>query len=136
MWLGLPCTYWPVNGVGGPAPVHAAGSAPILVVGTTRDPATPYAQAERLARELDSGHLLTYDGEGHTAYGRGHRCVDRAVDEYLVTRKLPPERDALRLSDCNASSAVWHRCVRADAGRPAGSASMTATNRPLREHVA
>jgi pimeloyl-ACP methyl ester carboxylesterase len=90
-WLGLPCTFWPVKADGRPTPVHAAGAAPILVVGTTNDPATPYEQAQALAGELDSGHLLTYDGEGHTAYGRGHSCVDRAVDEYLVTLELPPE---------------------------------------------
>jgi predicted alpha/beta hydrolase family esterase len=71
--------------------VDAAGSAPILVVGTTNDPATPYAQAEALARQLEAGYLLSYEGEGHTAYGRGHGCIDRAVDEYLVTRQLPPE---------------------------------------------
>jgi pimeloyl-ACP methyl ester carboxylesterase len=91
VWLGLPCTFWPVKAEGRPAPVHAAGAAPILVVGTTNDPATPYAQAEALAGELDSGRLLTYDGEGHTAYGRGHSCVDDAVDEYLVTLTLPAE---------------------------------------------
>jgi pimeloyl-ACP methyl ester carboxylesterase len=91
VWLGLPCTFWPVPPDGRPAPVRAAGAPPILVVGTTDDPATPYSQAVALARELDSGRLLTYDGEGHTAYGRGHSCIDRAVDDYLVALKLPPE---------------------------------------------
>jgi hypothetical protein len=91
VWLGLPCTFWPAPPDGRPAPIHAAGAPPLLVVGTTNDPATPYAQSQALARELDSGHLLTYDGEGHTAYGRGHRCVDEAVDEYLVTGKPPPD---------------------------------------------
>jgi len=91
VWLGLPCTYWPVRSDDRPAPVHAKGAPPIVVVGTTNDPATPYAQSAALARELDAGHLLTYDGEGHTAYGRGHTCIDEAVDEYLVTLKPPPE---------------------------------------------
>jgi pimeloyl-ACP methyl ester carboxylesterase len=90
-WLGLPCTFWPVEADGRSAPVHARGSAPILVIGTTNDPATPYAQAQALAGELDSGQLLTYEGEGHTAYGRGHGCVDDAVDDYLVTLEPPPE---------------------------------------------
>ncbi len=91
VWLGLPCTFWPAPPDGRAGAIHAAAAPPILVVGTTNDPATPYAQAQALARELDSGHLLTYDGEGHTAYGRGHTCVDRTVDRYLVTRAPPTD---------------------------------------------
>ena len=90
VWLGLPCTYWPVPPDGHPAPIHARGAPPIVVVGTTNDPATPYAQAQALAGQLDSGRLLTYVGQGHTAYGHGHACIDRAVDAYLVDLKLPP----------------------------------------------
>lgn len=90
VWLGLPCTYWPVPPDGRPGPIHAPGAPPILVVGTTNDPATPYSQAQALAGELDSGRLLTYVGQGHTAYGHGHACVDDAVDAYLVGLKLPP----------------------------------------------
>jgi pimeloyl-ACP methyl ester carboxylesterase len=90
VWLGLPCTYWPVPPDGGPAPIHAPGAPPIVVIGNTNDPATPYSQAEALASELDSGRLLTYVGQGHTAYGHGHECIDDAVDTYLVTLKLPP----------------------------------------------
>ena len=91
VWLGLPCTYWPVPPDGRPGPIHARGAPPILVVGNTNDPATPYPQAEALARELDSGRLLTYVGEGHTAYGHGYACVDDAVDTYLVSLTLPAE---------------------------------------------
>jgi pimeloyl-ACP methyl ester carboxylesterase len=91
VWLGLPCTFWPVPPDGLTGPIHARGAPPILVVGNTNDPATPYAQAQSLAKELDSGHLLTYVGQGHTAYGHGHACIDQAVDEYLVDRKLPAE---------------------------------------------
>jgi pimeloyl-ACP methyl ester carboxylesterase len=90
VWLGLPCTFWPAPPDGRPAPIHAPGAPPIVVIGNTNDPATPFAQAQALARELDSGRLLTYVGEGHTAYGRGHACIDDAVDAYLTTLKLPP----------------------------------------------
>jgi pimeloyl-ACP methyl ester carboxylesterase len=90
-WLGLPCTYWPVPAVSKPAPVHAAGAPPILVVGNTGDPATPYPWAQALARELHSGHLLTYDGDGHTSYARGSECVDKAVDGYLLNLTVPPD---------------------------------------------
>ncbi|WP_432536689.1 alpha/beta fold hydrolase [Kineococcus arenarius] len=90
-WGGLTCAEWPVPAVGPAAAVDAAGAAPILVVGTTRDPATPYAWAQGLAEQLDSGRLLTYDGDGHTAYRTGSACVDEAVDEYLLAGELPEE---------------------------------------------
>ena len=89
-WGGLSCINWPVRGESLPAPITAAGAEPILVVGTTRDPATPYQWSINLAGQLQSGSLLTYDGDGHTAYTRGSRCIDDAVDEYLLTGTLPP----------------------------------------------
>jgi pimeloyl-ACP methyl ester carboxylesterase len=85
------CDEWPVPPVGRPGPVRAAGAPPILVVGTTGDPATPYPWAQALADELDAGRLLTWEGEGHTAYLRGSACVDAAVDAYLVDGVLPGE---------------------------------------------
>jgi pimeloyl-ACP methyl ester carboxylesterase len=85
------CDEWPVPPVGHPAPIRAAGAPPILVVGTTGDPATPYPWAQALARELAAGRLLTWEGEGHTAYLRGSGCVDAAVDGYLVDGVLPGE---------------------------------------------
>jgi pimeloyl-ACP methyl ester carboxylesterase len=69
-------------------PVRAAGAPPILVIGTVHDPATPYASAQVLARQLVSGTLLTWNGEGHTAYPKT-ACVRQAVDSYLVTVKPP-----------------------------------------------
>ena len=67
---------------GGPAPIHARGRA--------ADPRSRHDQRPRDAvragagprRELDSGRLLTFVGQGHTAYGRGHACIDQAVDDY------------------------------------------------------
>ncbi|MFB9803624.1 alpha/beta hydrolase [Streptomonospora salina] len=89
-WGGMTCAYWPKEAVPEPEPLDAPGAPPILVVGTTRDSATPYEWAENLAAELESGVLLTRDGDGHTAYGRGSDCVDEAVDAYLL-RTEPPE---------------------------------------------
>ncbi len=83
------CSVWPVSPTRVPAPVTAAGAAPILVVGTTNDPATPYVWAQSLATQLASGRLLTWDGQGHTAYRRGSACVDGAVDAYLLDAVLP-----------------------------------------------
>ncbi|MFC6131641.1 alpha/beta hydrolase [Streptomyces spororaveus] len=67
---------------------RAAGSAPILVLGTTGDPDTPYQDAVALAGTLDGGRLLTFDAEGHTAYHRS-ACVSALVDNYLATKALP-----------------------------------------------
>jgi pimeloyl-ACP methyl ester carboxylesterase len=89
VWSNLPCTTWPAPAEGKPRPITAAGSRPILVVGTTRDPATPYEWAQALAKQLDAGHLLTYVGDGHTAYRRGSTCIDRNVDAYLLRGALP-----------------------------------------------
>jgi pimeloyl-ACP methyl ester carboxylesterase len=68
----------------------AAGSAPILVVGTKGDPATPLAGAVDMAKDLDNGVLLTWDGEGHTAYPKT-KCVTTAVDDYLLQEKAPKD---------------------------------------------
>ena len=88
-WSVLPCASWPVHVDEPPGPVRAPGAAPILVIGTTHDPATPMAWARSLARQLDSGVLLTRVGDGHTAIGSGSRCVSRAVAAYLVNGVLP-----------------------------------------------
>ncbi|MFE7559070.1 alpha/beta hydrolase [Kitasatospora sp. NPDC057500] len=88
-WMALTCTYWPVRATGTPHTVRAAGAAPIVVVGTTRDPATPYSWAQSLAGQLESGRLLTYDGDGHTAYGRHDACLDGVVNHYLLAGEAP-----------------------------------------------
>jgi hypothetical protein len=88
-WSDLPCSFWPVKGTAKPHPITADGSPPIVVVGTTRDPATPYAWAVGLAKQLADGHLITRKGDGHTAYMRGSRCVDKAVDAYLLRGTVP-----------------------------------------------
>ena len=90
-WSNLPCRYWPVSAGDGPKAITADGAAPILVVGTTRDPATPYKWAVGLAEQLKSGVLLTYDGDGHTAYFQGDECVDEIVDAYLIDGEVPQD---------------------------------------------
>ncbi|KSW21831.1 alpha/beta hydrolase [Cellulomonas sp. B6] len=86
---GASCADWPVPAVPALGSYAADGAAPIVVIGTTNDPATPYAWAEQLADLLSSGVLLTYEGEGHTAYGRSNRCVKDAVDTFLLTGEPP-----------------------------------------------
>ncbi len=88
MLSSLPCAYWPVPAIK-QVKMRAAGAPPILVVGTTRDPATPFRWAQALSSDLSSGVLLGWNGDGHTAYMEGSSCVDSAVDNYLIKR-VPP----------------------------------------------
>lgn len=85
----LTCSMWPYPLAKRPANIAAVGAAPILVIGTTNDPATPYAQAHSLTKLLKSGVLVTFNGEGHTAYTRSNSCIDNAVDNYFVSNKIP-----------------------------------------------
>ena len=85
------CAQWPEPVVGGLESYAAEGAAPILVVGTTNDPATPYRWAEQLAEMLSSAVLLTYEGEGHTAYGSSNECIADTVDAYLLQGTVPAE---------------------------------------------
>ncbi|HWG23745.1 alpha/beta hydrolase [Actinospica sp.] len=88
-WSSLPCAYWKASATDSPHTIAARGAGPIIVVGTTNDPATPYSWAQGLAKELASGRLLTMNGDGHTAYRRGSTCIDGAVDAYYLTGALP-----------------------------------------------
>lgn len=88
-WGILGCAVWPIAPVLQPQELAAEGADPILVVGTTGDPATPYEWAQALADQLSSGVLLTWEGEGHTAYGRAGDCIDDAVETYLLTGTAP-----------------------------------------------
>ena len=83
------CKSWPFPPKREYGPIHAAGSADILVVGTTNDPATPYVWSQALAEQLDAGHLVTRKGEGHTGYNKGNECVDTTVDDYFVSGNVP-----------------------------------------------
>ena len=65
-------------------------TAPIIVIGTIRDPATPYSWSVSLAKIFKGSSLISLDGDGHTGHGRGSACVDDAVDAYLLSGTLPP----------------------------------------------
>ncbi len=86
----LACAFWAVPAERDPAPLRAKGAPPIVVVGSTGDPATPYAWSKALAKQLDSGVLITRKGEGHTAYLLS-ACISRAVDAYLIDLKVPKD---------------------------------------------
>lgn len=88
-WGLSSCAKWPIESNRDPGPLRAEGAAPILVVGTSRDPATPLAWAESLADQLESGVLVARDGDGHGGYNAGNRCVDEVVESYLVSGEVP-----------------------------------------------
>jgi pimeloyl-ACP methyl ester carboxylesterase len=88
----LSCANWPYPAVNQLKDFSAKGSTPILVVGTTGDPATPYEQAVSLANQvLANARLITFNGEGHTAYGQQNSCVNKAVDAYFIRNVVPTE---------------------------------------------
>lgn len=83
---------WPIESRDTRGEVSGTGAAPILVIGTTFDPATPYQWAQSLAKQLESGHLLTVDGFKHTAYSRdAGKCVTGIVDSFLIDGKVPAD---------------------------------------------
>ncbi|GAA1224858.1 alpha/beta hydrolase [Rhodoglobus aureus] len=83
------CATWPVEAKRDRVAISAPGAADMLVIGTTNDPATPYEWAQTVAGNLDSGHLITYNGEGHTAYNKSNECVNSAVEDFLLTGVVP-----------------------------------------------
>ena len=83
---------WPAkaaNGRNKRQELKAEGAPPILMVANTHDPATPLASAKNAAKLMKSARLITWDSYTHTAYGWGSRCVQTAVDDYLIKGKLP-----------------------------------------------
>ncbi len=84
----LACVHWPSTGLDRPAPIEAAGAGPILVIGTTGDPATPLIGAQQVAETLDSARLVVVEGFHHTAIGY-NSCVAEIVRRYLIDSTLP-----------------------------------------------
>jgi len=87
-YANLGCAYWPVKPTGHPGPLTADGAPPILLVGGTDDPATPYAWAQSVNRQLAGSVLLTRRGNGHTSYDSS-ACAHAAIDDYLINLTLP-----------------------------------------------
>ncbi|MDX2934129.1 alpha/beta hydrolase [Streptomyces ipomoeae] len=87
------CHDWPVPGQMDSPEVSAPGADPVLVVGNTGDPATPYEGARKMAEELGEGVgvVLTWKGEGHGAYGSGSSCVDSTINAYLLDGTVPKD---------------------------------------------
>lgn len=90
-WLWAPCTTWPVKSADRyTGPWNATTKNPILVVGTTFDPATSFENARRIARKLGNAVLLTHRGYGHVSTSDPSACVEAATRRYLVHVDAPP----------------------------------------------
>jgi len=87
--IDIACQNWAYPSAITAHAITADGADPILVLGTTNDPATPYAWAQAMAGQLSSGVLVTREGEGHTAYAQGNACIDATVDDYLIAGTVP-----------------------------------------------
>ncbi|KJY35089.1 alpha/beta hydrolase [Streptomyces sp. NRRL S-495] len=92
-WGLTSCTGWPVQGSADLPEVSAPGSAPIVVIGNTGDPATPYEGAGAMVRQLGPGVgvEVTLQGQGHGGYDSGNACLKQAVDQYLLADRVPAE---------------------------------------------
>ena len=101
-YSGLACLYWQAKPVVGPN-LNKITTNPLLVIGTTRDPATPYKWAQGLHKVLLNSTLITLNGDGHTGANRGSKCVDKAMNTYLLTGKTP-----LHDLTCDTDSALTH----------------------------
>ncbi len=88
-WSTLGCGGFTPRSTEKPLTLRGEGAAPLLVIGTTRDPATPMAWATALASQLESAVLVTRDGDGHTGYNVGNDCVDGAVEDLLLKGRAP-----------------------------------------------
>ncbi len=87
-YSNLQCAYWPAKPKNGQGPLTVSGAPPILLVGGTNDPATPYSEAQSVNRQIDGSVLLTRQGNGHTSYDAS-TCAHAAEDAYLINLKLP-----------------------------------------------
>lgn len=88
-FAALPCKYWKAKPKLLKFSLSNIDTKPILIIGVTGDPATPYKWAQTLSKSFRNAELLTLKGEGHTGHNRGNKCVDLAVDTYFLTGKIP-----------------------------------------------
>lgn len=88
-WGSSACLGWKGKNLETVRRVNATPTQPILIIGTTYDPATPIAWTYSLSKQISNSVVLEWVGDGHTAYRRGSLCVDGIVNEYLIFGTLP-----------------------------------------------
>jgi hypothetical protein len=88
-YAGLGCYYWKAPAPKLPSMKSITTKSQIVVIGVTKDPATPYEWAKELNKILKNSVLLTYAGDGHTGHNRGNACIDSRVDSYFLGKTIP-----------------------------------------------
>ena len=88
---GYFCTFFPES-TDPRVTITGAGAGPIVVIGTTGDPATPFDSTVRMSDTLEDGRLIIVEADQHTGYDV-NRCVIEAVNDYLID--LEPPEDGL-----------------------------------------
>ena len=76
-------------------PWTASTPNPILVINSTFDPNTSYANAVHVAQLLGNAVLLTQEGYGHLSFQNPSACVDQAMTDYLTELITPPRGHGL-----------------------------------------
>ena len=95
-WGLFPCAKWPAKADGPAAKVNIQQTAPILIVSTEHDPATPAKWGRMLSTQIANSSLLVWDAYNHTAYQQGSSCIDEAVDNYLLRGNMPTANEVCR----------------------------------------
>jgi pimeloyl-ACP methyl ester carboxylesterase len=135
-WAAEPCATWPAvaaNRYRGPWNKPTAH--PVLVVGTTYDPATPYSNAQAMAKELANARLLTHNGYGHTALLNPSSCVQEYESRYFIDGTLPPAGTTCRPDTPPFAAPKPSGGIATGGGAMAGIASPEARRRPLFQHL-
>ena len=88
VYSNLQCAYWPVKPINRQEALTVEGAPPILLVGGTNDPATPFAEAQSVNKQISGSVLLTRQGNGHTSYDAS-TCAHQAEDAYLIDLTVP-----------------------------------------------
>lgn len=125
---GLTCALWPVPAQ--PLALENGGrdAPPILMIGTTSDPATPYEWALALRLQFASAVLLTHEGDGHTVYATGNRCIDGAVNADLFTLETPTDGALCNATDTTPRKPTTPPQTRAAAATSTAAAAASPTS--------
>jgi pimeloyl-ACP methyl ester carboxylesterase len=90
-WEDEPCAGWRATDADGYfGPWDHPTAHPLLLIGNTYDPATPYQDSLAMEQQLASARLLTLDGYGHTELDNPSSCVQDYQAAYLINGTLPP----------------------------------------------
>lgn len=85
-WGDEACATWPYRAQESLQSVKVGSVPPMLILGSTYDPATPMVWARTLQTQIPKSVLLERVGDGHTAYANGSACIDRKVDAFLLSK--------------------------------------------------